>query len=357
MRDMNNTDLWAPGVSPMELSHRAPEFETIFNDCETSFRKLYNLPDDFALIWTHGGGHGQFSSVPLNLIKEGDKSAAFIVNGAWSDKAMKEASKYITAKKVCTDSGITPTAAERASQWDLDGCSFVYVCSNETVSGLEFRDYDHEDIALPTREELNGVPLVVDMGSDVLSKRVNWANIDVAFACCPKNFGISGSTITIIRKDILNIERKYDNLIPTFMRWKTLYDSNCMWNTIPTFNIYVSNKIMEWMNAIGGVEEMERRNIAKSKLVYDALDNSDGFYVAGVPKENCGRSRMNIPFTLSNDNLNDSFLLEAFKDNLVGLKTKTPFGPGDIRVSLYNAVEVSDAEKLATYLTKFALIN
>lgn len=129
---------------------------------------------------------------------------------------------------------------------------------------MEFRDFEDTEIALPSREELGGVPLVIDMGSDVLSKRINWANVDIAFACCPKNFGIAGATVTFVRKEYLSIERKYDNFIPTFMRWKTLYDSDCMYNTIPVFNIYVCSKIMEWMARIGGIEEMERRSIAKS---------------------------------------------------------------------------------------------
>lgn len=128
---------------------------------------------------------------------------------------------------------------------------------------MEFRDFD-DVIQCPTREELNGVPLVVDMGSDVLSKRVNWANLDVAFACTPKNFGLSGTTVTIVRKNLLDLERKYEKFIPTLFRWKTLYDSDCMYNTIPTFNIYVCKKILEWMEQVGGVEEMESRARAKS---------------------------------------------------------------------------------------------
>jgi phosphoserine aminotransferase len=239
----------------------------------------------------------------------------------------------------------------------LENCSFVYLCSNETVQGLEFRDFEDKDIALPTREELGGVPLIVDMGSDVLSKRIAWENVDIAFACTPKNFGLSGTTIVMIRKNLLDVERKYDNFIPTFMRWKTLYDSDCMYNTIPTFNIYVCKKVLEWMVQVGGVEEMERRAIIKSQLIYDAIDNSDGFYKAGVPKENKTRSRMNIPLTLKDSKLDDQFLLEGFKRNLVGMKTKTPFGPGDIRISLYNAIDIEDAQKLADYLKEFAAMH
>jgi phosphoserine aminotransferase len=290
------------------------------------------------------------------LIKEEDKSASFIVNGAWSKKAMAEASKYIAVKEVSNENGLTPSFEERKDKWDLENCAFVYLCSNETVQGLEFRDFE-EDIALPSREELGGVPLVVDMGSDVLSKRVNWANIDVAFACCPKNFGLAGATVTFIRKNLIDIERKYDNFIPTFMRWKTLYDSGCMYNTLPVFNIYVSKKVLMWMISIGGIKEMERRAIAKSGFLYEAIDSSNGFYIAGQPKENKFRSRMNIPFTLKNESLNDKFLFEGFKQNIVGMKTKTPFGPGDIRVSLYNATEIEDARKLAAFMKEFAQTN
>lgn len=207
---------------------------------------------------------------------------------------------------------------------------------------------------MPSREELGGVPLVVDMGSDVLSKRVNWANLDVAFACCPKNFGIAGTTVTFIRKNLIDIERKYENFIPTFMRWKTLYDSGCMYNTVPVFNIYVCKKMLEWMIEIGGIEELERRAISKSGSLYETIDNSDGFYIAGVSKDNKFRSRMNIPFTLKDESLNDKFLLEGFKRNIVGMKTKTPFGPGDIRVSMYNATEIEDAKNLTIFMKEFA---
>ena len=191
------------------------------------------------------------------------------------------------------------------------------------------------------------MPLVVDMGSDVLSKRVNWANIDVAFACCPKNFGISGATITVIRQNLIDLERKYDNFMPTLFRWRTLVDSDNMYNTIPCFNIYVCKKVLEWMEAVGGVEEMESRAHQKSQIVYETIDNSNGFYIPGVAKENPFRSRMNIPITLKDESLNDKFLLEGFKRNIVGLKTKTPFGPGDIRISLYNSIEVEDAQHLS----------
>ena len=240
----------------------------------------------------------------MNLIKESDKSASFIVNGAWSKKAMDEASKYIEVNEISNEAGTTPTIEERKNQWNLEKCSYVYLCSNETVQGLEFRDFD-DVIQCPTREELNGVPLVVDMGSDVLSKRVNWANLDVAFACTPKNFGLSGTTVTIVRKNLLDLERKYEKFMPTLFRWKTLYDSDCMYNTIPTFNIYVCKKILEWMEQVGGVEEMESRARAKSQIIYDTVDNSNGFYKAGVPKSSPFRSRMNIPITLRDKTLDD----------------------------------------------------
>jgi phosphoserine aminotransferase len=133
LADLNNHEDWAPGVSPLELSHRSPEFEKIKNDCEVSLRQVYNLPDDFAMIWTHGGGHGMFAAVPLNLITESHKSASFIVNGAWSKKAMNEASKYISVNEISNVDGSTPSIEERKSKWNLENCAFVYLCSNETV--------------------------------------------------------------------------------------------------------------------------------------------------------------------------------------------------------------------------------
>lgn len=143
------------------------------------------------------------------------------------------------------------------------------------------------------------------MGSDVLSKKVNWENLDVAFACCPKNFGLSGATVTFIRKSLLDLEKKYDNFTPSIFRWKTIYETDNMYNTVPTFNIYVCKKILEWIDSVGGVEEMESRAEKRSQIIYDMMDNSNGFYIAGVPKSNPYRSRMNIPFTLKDDSLND----------------------------------------------------
>ena len=131
--DLNNHTEWAPGVSPLELSHRSPEFESIKNECESLLRKVYHLPDDFVMLWTHGGGHGQFSAVPMNIIKESDKSASFIVNGAWSKKAMNECAKYIAVNEISNEDGSSPTKEQRNAKWDLENCAFVYLCSNETV--------------------------------------------------------------------------------------------------------------------------------------------------------------------------------------------------------------------------------
>ena len=133
LADLNDHKKWAPGISPMELSHRSPEFDEIKSECERLLRKVYNIPDDFHILWTHGGGHGCFSMVPMNLIEEKHQSASFIVNGAWSKKAMNEASKYIKVNEISNKKGTTPTIEERKSQWDLKDCAYVYLCSNETV--------------------------------------------------------------------------------------------------------------------------------------------------------------------------------------------------------------------------------
>ena len=196
--------------------------------------------------------------------------------------------------------------------------------------------------------------MIVDMSSDILSKKVNWDNIDVAFACAPKNFGFAGSTVTIIKKDLLDIESR-DN-IPSLLDWKLIRNSESFWNTLPVFNIYITERILRFYKKIGGIQVLENQNTIKSNIIYNILDD-DNIYEPVVSKGRSERSRMNIPFYIKNKDVMELFVHNAFKNNIVGLKTKTPFTdpnkPEQLRISLYNSVTIEDTQYLASFMINF----
>ena len=353
-RDIFEQKRWKQGVSPLEISHRSPEFLKIRKNCENLTRKLLHIPKNYHILWTHGGGNGQFSSVPLNLFQN-DKPAGYYVNGCWSKKASMEAEKFGDVVNLNNEDDL-----QEIIERDY---SYLYFCSNETVEGIEFRE---DGFALPKRNKYN-TPVVVDMSSDLFSKNIDWSKIDVAFACAPKNFGIAGSTIVIINEELLtdafreNISNKK---IPSILNWRLFRDSDSCFNTLPVFNIYVTERILVYYFKKGGVAEMESKAKTKSDLLYNYLDKNRGFYRAIVQPHtmiSCRqRSRMNVPFTVKDNetNLTLRFLREAYKHNIVGLRTRTPFPSTSdtiepLRVSLYNGIGVDDVEYLIVFMEKF----
>lgn len=311
------------------------------------------VPPEYEILFTQGGGHGQFAAVPMNLCPTGQESATYIVNGTWSKRGVEEASKYCRPTIISAleeDGSCTSFPSLERIQREVDpNSSFLYVCSNETVNGLELHRL------LP---KLNcGVPLVVDASSDFTSKPIAWreSNIGVLFACASKNIGHPGITMVIVRRDLLG---KANPFTPGILNYETNIMADNVWNTIPTFNVDVVGIMMEWILENGGVDSMERVSIAKSDLVYNTIDNSNDFFGTPVEKESGFRSRMNVPFCVADgdETLTDLFLVECWERGIVGLRTITPFGKGKyLRASLYHGVAYDEVVVLTNLMKDFAV--
>lgn len=349
------------GITPFEISHRSPEFHNMLTNVNINLKKFMKIPDDFQIIWTQGGGHGQFSAVPLNLklvLKEEKSKGNYIVTGTWSERSFKEALKFHNVYNSFEKLNMNTISLgynnihETLSLNKDDG--YIYMCSNETVNGTEFRK---DGIPYPTRKELNGAKLVIDMSSDLGMKHVDWDNLDVAFCCTSKNFGVAGANILIIRKDILNeLENKHTK-IPCILDWNLYNKSNSLYNTPAIFNIYLIDKLLEYYNSCGGVDYFEKKSKEKAILVYDLLDNSH-LYKPVVTNVKA-RSNINIPFIIEDENIRSNFLEYCYNNNIVGLRTKTPFKYSDfnmiepLRISLYNGISLEDTKSLIKVMNDF----
>jgi phosphoserine aminotransferase len=346
-----------PGLTSLALSHRSPEFLSILDHAITSMRRIMAIPDDYEILFAHGGGHGQFAAVPLNLCHDKSDIATYVVNGTWTKRAAGEAEKYCTINEIDgrdPETGLYTSFPELTEENIDPESKYVYVCSNETVNGIELFRLP----ALP--ESRKHIPLVVDASSDFTTKPVEWhdKNVGVLFACASKNIGHPGLTVAIVRKDLLG-QDKASPICPGVFNYTVNAEAENLWNTAATFNIEVVSFLMDWLEREGGVVENERRSIAKSKILYDVIDNSNGFY--GTPVDNHAlRSRMNIPFNVNggDEELTNEFLIQSWNKGMVGLRTLTPFGVGDyLRASLYNGVTEDDALYLADFMKEFALKN
>ncbi|XP_010223611.1 PREDICTED: centrosomal protein of 78 kDa isoform X2 [Tinamus guttatus] len=329
------------GISVLEMSHRTSDFTKIINKAESLLRELLNIPENYKVIFLQGGGSGQFSAVPLNLLglKEG-RHADYVVTGAWSAKAAKEAEKYAKVNIVHPKLG-TYTKIPDPSTWNLNpDASYVYYCANETVHGVEF-DF------VP---DVKGAVLVCDMSSNFLSKPVDVSKFGVIFAGAQKNAGCAGVTVVIVREDLLGFALKE---CPVVLDYKTQATNGSLYNTPPCYSIYIMGLVLEWIKNNGGTAAMDKLSSIKSRMIYDIIDKSNGFYVCPVEKKN--RSRMNVPFRIGSvqgdEGLEKKFLEKAMELNMISLKGHRSVG--GIRASLYNAVTVEDVQKLATLMRSF----
>lgn len=335
----------AQRMCSMYLSHRSPEFLDILASVEQRCRMAMDIPEQYEILFMHGGGHGQFAAVPLNLCPNGDEKATYLVNGTWSKRALSEASKYCRPIVVSSENK-DGTFTHNPSFENLDFESkYVYLCSNETVNGIEMHQLPKLSIQ---------APLVVDASSDFSTKPIDWlgCNVGVLYACASKNIGHAGLTLCVIRRDLLGTPSK---LCPGVLCYTTNVREGNLWNTIATFNVEVVNIYMQWMIGQGGVQEMERRSIAKSSVLYNLIDKSEGFYATPIA-DTAIRSRMNVPFDVAggDEELTRKFLIQGWEQGIVGLRTLTPFGVGKyLRASLYNGVSLEQVEVLAAFMTDF----
>ncbi|MEG0556743.1 MAG: 3-phosphoserine/phosphohydroxythreonine transaminase [Comamonas sp.] len=332
------------GMGVMEMSHRGKEFVSIYEAAEADLRELLAVPAHFKILFMQGGGIAENAIVPMNLSRAG--VVDFVVTGSWSQKSAKEAAKYASEAHIAAtakDSDYTTIPA--ASGWQLSrGASYVHICSNETIHGVEF----HE---LPDLKALGSdAPLVIDFSSHVASRSIDWSRVGLAFGGAQKNIGPAGLTIVIVREDLLGHALP---ICPSAFDYKTVADNGSMYNTPPTWGIYVAGLTFQWLKRqkegdLTGVAAMEARNIAKADLFYNYVDQS-AFYVNKIA-ENC-RSRMNIPFFLRDESRNDAFLADAKQAGLLQLKGHKSVG--GMRASIYNAMPIEGVQALIAYMQDF----
>lgn len=324
------------GMAVMELSHRSKEFDNIHNDAMDLLRQLMNIPENYEILFLQGGASLQFSMVPMNLLTN-DKTAHYVLTGSWSEKALTEAEKIGNTNIVAStkDNMYRSIPTINIDQLN-DDAAYLHITSNNTIYGTQWRDFP----------KTNNIPLIADMSSDILSKKINVADFGLIYAGAQKNLGPSGVTVVIIRKDLL--ERSQDRL-PTMLNYVTHAKSKSLYNTPPTLAIYLLKLVLEWLKAEGGVEVLEKRNEEKALLLYETIADSKGFYVAHAEKDS--QSHMNVTFTLKDDETSSAFLSAAKEAGFVGLNGHRSIG--GCRASIYNAVPFEHVEKLAEFMKNF----
>ena len=327
------------GMSVMEMSHRSPDYEEIIQSAEALLRKLMNIPDNYKVLFLQGGASTQFASVPLNLLPVGGK-ADYIVSGQFSGKAFKEAQKYgdVVVTATSKDDNFTHIPAFSKNDFRKDA-SYVHVCYNNTIYGTKFA-------SVP---DTGDIPLVADMSSCILSEPVDVSKFGVIYAGAQKNMAPAGLTVVIVREDLLGNARPET---PAMLDWKLMADNDSMYNTPPTFAIYMAKLVYEWLLDLGGLEVMKEMNEKKAALLYTYLDSQD-YYIAPVEKES--RSMMNVTFVTGNADLDKKFAAEASAAGLKNLKGHRSVG--GMRASIYNAVPYEGVEALVAFMKKFAAEN
>lgn len=325
-------------MSVMEMSHRGKEFRSIIEKAESDLRTLLNISSDYAVLFLQGGATTQFAAVPLNLCTPSD-AVDFVVTGSWGDKAFKEAVKY------CKSNVIWSGKSEKYTKVpSFDGleqnpdAKYLHICANETIHGVEFKGY-------PTPRNRAGL-LVADMSSNFCSKPVDVNKFGLIYAGAQKNVGPSGVTIVIVRKELIGNAQE---ITPVMLDYKIHADNNSLYNTPPCFGIYMCGLVFEDLLAQGGLVEVEKNNIKKGQMLYDAIDQSKGFY--RCPVEKSVRSLMNVPFTLEKSELEEEFVKEAAKEKMLQLKGHRSVG--GIRASIYNAMPLAGVEKLVAFMKDF----
>ena len=326
------------GASVMEISHRSKEFAEILDAATENLTRLLDIPANYKILFLQGGSRLQFSMIPMNLAKGTGQTANYLLTGSWGKKALVEAkregpvhiafdAKLSSYNRIPTDDEIELSAE----------AAYAYYTSNETIEGVQFT----------TEPNVGMVPLICDASSDFLHRPVPIEKYGVLYACAQKNAGPAGVTVVIIREDLLD---RCDDSLPGYCNYKSHVDNNSMFNTPPTFAIYVLNLVLEWLqNDVGGLDSMHAINKEKAALLYDVIDQSDGLYT-GHAKPEC-RSVMNVTFRLPNDEAQAKFLEKAAQRNLHSLKGHRSVG--GIRASIYNAMPVEGVRELRDFMVEF----
>lgn len=331
-------DFEGTGMSVMEHSHRGKAYEAVHNEAIALTRELLTVPDDYHVLFLQGGAALQFAMVPMNLLPAG-KSADYILTGGWSEKAYQEAQRVGTVRVAATtERDKRYTRIPQQGELKLDpGAAYVHMTTNNTLFGTQWH-------SVP---DVGHVPLVADMSSDIMWRRTDVSKFALIYAGAQKNIGPSGVVMVIVRKDLVSGGRKD---IPTILRYGTHADNNSLYNTAPTFAIYLIRNVLAYTKEIGGLDEVERRNRKKAELLYATIDANPSFFRAPVEKES--RSVMNVVFRLPTEELEKRFVAEAAKQKMIGLAGHR--STGGIRASIYNAVPHESVECLVHFMNEFA---
>ncbi len=323
------------GMSVMEMSHRGKEYMAIQAEAEADLRELMGIPANYKVLFLQGGASLQFAMVPMNLLR-GKASADSLNTGEWSKKAIKEAKKYGAVNVIASSEDKNFSYAPAFSQWKLDpNAAYVHITQNETIGGVEIFETPDTD----------NVPLVSDMSSTILSRPFDVSKFGLIYAGAQKNIGPAGLTIVIVREDLIG---QTVAGTPTMMDYQIQAENDSMYNTPPTYAIYIAGLVFKMLKAKGGIAAMEKTNRAKAKILYDVLDASS-FFASPVAKEN--RSLMNIPFTLKNADLDEEFIKGAKARGMIQLKGHRSVG--GMRASIYNAMPVEGVQALADFMREF----
>lgn len=323
------------GLSILEVGHRSAEFKALIAKIQADVKRLLAVPDEFAIIFLPAGAQNQFAIVNMNLIGQ-HKTVNYLDTGYWSKKAISEAKKYAEVNIVASGSENHYHTIPDQSQWTIDKkAAFLHYTDNETIGGLEF----------PSPPVVDNMLLVSDMSSNIFSRPFDFSPFACLYACAQKNMGIAGMSLVIVRKDLLN---QAHPLTPNVFNYTMQYENDSSLCTPPVFAFYVSSLMFDWIDEQGGVEVLDERNKEKSSLLYEFIDQSKLYH---NPIAQDGRSRMNVPFTLSDEALDSVFLSEAKKNGLLNLKGHRSVG--GMRASIYNAMHLNEIKRLLEFMEKF----
>lgn len=326
------------GLSVMEMSHRSKEFDFFLDRAENGLRKLLNLSDDFAVLFLGGGASLQFSMAPMNLLQNG-ASADYLVHGSWGVKALKEAQKVGSAREAASTKNEGFRRVPLPEEMNLDAnAKYVHFTSNETIEGVQW----------PREPQTDGVPLVCDASSDILSRPLDIEKYGLIYAGAQKNIGPSGVTVVILRRDWIEENKS----LPTMLSYATHAKERSLYNTPNTFGIYMIGLVCEWIENLGGLSGMQKRAAQKSNLIYETIDASD-FYQGFAAREN--RSQMNVTFRLPSEELEAKFVRESQNRGMIGLKGHRSVG--GLRASIYNAIEPESVQFLVDFMREFEREN
>jgi phosphoserine aminotransferase len=333
-------DFNGSGMSIMELSHRGKDYEAVHQKAIQLLKELLNIPADYEVLFLQGGASLQFAMIPLNFLPAG-KKAGYVMTGSWAEKAYSEAKLQGDVYEVASTKDTTYNRIPGKDEWKIDAdTAYVHITSNNTIIGTQWQ-------AFP---DTGNIPLVADMSSDILSRPLDVSKFSLIYAGAQKNLGPSGVTLVIVKKSFLE---QANTKLPTMLRYSTHVKENSLYNTPPTFGIYVMGLVFNWVNENGGLAALEKRNKEKAALIYDTIDASGGFYKGHAVKDS--RSLMNITFRLASEELEKKFLDDAKKAKFVGLNGHRSVG--GCRASAYNAVPYEACAALKDFMVKFQKDN